>query len=95
MAASDLRKVLETPGGIGPQIRLIGARVDGLLGVRTAGLPKYGFPDIFLPTNKPATDVNRLGSVVDALLTGQPVPIGVSLRKCEGSNLDFGCYRID
>ncbi|MGB0646155.1 MAG: hypothetical protein ACPGQS_03210 [Bradymonadia bacterium] len=95
MAATELRTLLEAPGRLASQIRFVGGRVDGQLGVRTAGLPKYGFPDVFLPTETPTTAVKRLGLVVDALMTGEALPSGVSPRRCKKSRLDFGCYRID
>ncbi len=94
LGAKSLRHRLMNRGGLAPQIRLIGVRVDRRLGIRTVGLPKYGLPDLFLASRQPKQHAKRLSEVVDALLESRALPQGVSLSPCVGTKLDYGCYEV-
>lgn len=90
----DLRKVLLATPSLGIQVRIIGARQGDRRGIRSVGLPKYGYPDLFLATVRPKQDALFLASVVDGLLKVSPMPDGIAMRPCRASDYDFGCYEI-
>ena len=94
LSAQTLRTRLETETALPPQIRIIGGRVDRRAGIRTVGLPKYGFPDLFYQTNHPRRDVTKLSAVVDALLTSTALPAHVRLKQCRTTTFDYGCYEL-
>lgn len=94
LSAQDLRQKLTDPAGLAPQVRLIGALVDGKSGVRSVGLPKYGLFDVFLAASRPRKAAQDLAVVVDALLQGKRLPISLKLEPCASTKLDYGCYKV-
>ena len=94
IGVSDLRSRLTPPARLPPQIRLIGVRNQERTGLRTVGLPKYGFPDLFLKTTTPKKHIRTLSAVANALLVPKPLPPWVRLMPCEGGQFDYGCYEV-
>ncbi len=94
LTAAEIRTRLSATQGLAPQVRLIGALVDGQKGIRSVGLPKYGLFDVFLASADPRQDSTQLGMVIDALLKGDPLPQTVRLNPCKSTRLDYGCYRV-
>jgi hypothetical protein len=94
ISARDIRRKLTDPNGLPPQVRLIGAAVDGQRGIRSVGLPKYGLFDVFLASSRTRQGAKRLGAVVDALLEGKPMPPTIQLKPCGSTKLDYGCYQV-
>lgn len=91
---SELREALLANDRLETQVRIIGAREGDQRGIRSVGLPKYGYPDLFLATVSPREDAIFLASVVDGLLKISPMPGGIALRPCRTTDYDFGCYEI-
>ena len=94
LTAAEIRTRLSSSQGLAPQVRLIGALVDGHKGIRSVGLPKYGLFDVFLASADPREDSAQLGMVIDTLLKGDPLPSTVDLKPCKSTRLDYGCYRV-
>jgi hypothetical protein len=94
LSAQDLRQKLTDPDGLAPQVRFIGASVDGKRGVRSVGLPKYGLFDVFLASAQPRKAARDLAVVVDALLKGKLLPMSLKLENCVSTKLDYGCYQV-
>lgn len=94
LTAAEIRTRLSASQGLAPQVRLIGALVDGHKGIRSVGLPKYGLFDVFLASADPRQDSTQLGMVIDILLNGEPLPSAVDLKPCKSTRLDYGCYRV-
>ena len=94
VSAKTLRQRLASPSALAPQIRFIRARQGVRKGLRTVGLPKYGYPDLFLASLKPKSDAHVLSKAADALLERRAFDKSLSVVPCPVSQFDYGCYEV-
>ena len=92
--APSLRWRLENETGLIDQVKFRTASVNQRRGLRTVGLPKYGWPDIFLATTRTREGLDTLRAIVDIFLRSPKDIERSRFKSCGDEVFDYGCVEL-